>query len=118
LLSSLYTRNAVAEYVLNYYQKNRKKLESMTLNEFKSSFLVTDKMLNDLVQVGISSGVSYSEKDFLKSKELLRIQLKAQLARRLWDNHGFYSIFNETNESYKKAMTLFDQAEVLAQSYR
>jgi carboxyl-terminal processing protease len=117
-LTRLYNANAVSEYILKYYQKNKKKLESTTLEEFKSGFVVSDKMLGELVKTGEAAGVTFDKRAFERSKDLLKVQLKAQLARRVWDNLGFYSIFNETNEAFQKALTLFDKAEMLAQNYR
>ena len=46
----------------------------------------------------------------------VKLHLKAQIARRVWDNEGFYPIYNETHEILKEALKQFEQAERLARN--
>ncbi|WP_420582230.1 S41 family peptidase [Reichenbachiella sp.] len=110
-LNKLFTTNAIREYSLTYSDSNRAELESGGFDKFFADFEVSEKMLKDLVAVAEESGLVYNEKQFIHSKSLIKLYLKAQIARGVWNNDGFYPIYNQTNEIYMQAVQLFDQAE-------
>lgn len=116
-LNKLFTTNAIREYSLTYSDGNRAKLESDGFDKYFADFEVSDKMLKELVAVAEESGLKYNDAQFKHSKELIKLYLKAQIARGVWNNDGFYPIFNQTNEIYMQAIELFDQAEsIMARS--
>ena len=86
----------------------------MGRDRFIENFLVTDDMLAELIKLAKTNDIKFDEKGFNKSKELIKLYCKANIARNLWDNEGFYPIFNEQNEVFKEALKLFDKAETLA----
>lgn len=113
-LNRLFSTNSMQEYTLKYAQDNNEKLESMGLQSFQDSFEVTDEMLNDLVALAEGNKLTFAERDFNKSKKLLRQLTKAYIARGIWDNDGFYPIFNEQDEIFQKAIRLMDEADKIA----
>jgi carboxyl-terminal processing protease len=113
-LSQLFLNNAVNEYTLNYTESNRNKLVKMGYKEFYNHFKVSDAMLKDLVKLGEREGVAFDEKGFTRSKELLRIHVKAIIARNIWNNNGYYPIYNQTSRIFQQAMQRFDEAADLA----
>lgn len=112
-LTRLFNSNSVSEFSLKYADDNRKTLESMSLDKFIQTFEITDKTLNQLIEVGNGNGVKFIEADFKKSKEALKVYVKAYIARNIWSNSGFFPIFNEQNEIYQKALTLLRSNEEL-----
>lgn len=115
-LTRLFTSNTIGEYVLKYYNKNKKKLESTDYEDYRANFEASDSMLKELNKIAGSNKVKYDEDQFNYSLGLIKLHLKAQIARRVWDNDGFYPIFNETNEILIEALKQFDQAERLAKN--
>lgn len=113
-MNKLFLNNVVNEYTLSYAENNRKKLEKMGYEEFYQNFSVTDAMLQDIVALGKQQKVTYDAKGFNRSKELLRIHTKALIARSIWNNKGYYPIYNQTNEVFQRALKLFDEATELA----
>jgi carboxyl-terminal processing protease len=113
-LSHLLYRNAIREFTLNYYNENRERLEAMSLSDFKNHFRVTDKMLDEVIRIGESVGVTFDEQQFLVSKPLIINRVKSFIARSVWNNEGWYRIANEFNEVYQEALTQFEEAEHLA----
>ena len=63
------------------------------------------------LKVGEKAGVEADMEDLNKNKGLFKLHVKAQIARKLWNNEGFYPIFNETNEILQQAVKLFDRVE-------
>ncbi|MEP2025145.1 MAG: S41 family peptidase [Reichenbachiella sp.] len=112
-LNRLFTTNAIREYSLTYSDSNRAKLEAGGFDKYFSGFEVSENMLKELVAVATESGLPYNEAQFKHSKDLIKLYLKAQIARGIWNNDGFYPIYNQSNEIYTQAIQLFGQAEAI-----
>ena len=63
-------------------------------------------MMDQLIEEGKKEGVEYNEEQYKKSEPLIRLQLKALIARDLWDMNEYYHTINAANESVKKAVEL------------
>ncbi len=113
-LSQLYTKNVIREYTLGYYRDNRKSLEKMSFERFNKSFDVSDKMLQELVKLASEEGVPYNEEQFKRSKNLIRNNLKAFIARSVYGNQGFFPVLHESDEEFQAALKQFTRAQRLA----
>ncbi|ADR20023.1 peptidase S41 [Marivirga tractuosa] len=113
-LNRLFLSNSLRQYTFSYYEKNKKMLENMGMEGFINNFQVTDKMLNELTNLAKTNDVKFNEDGFNKSKDLIKLYSKAYIARNIWNNEGFYPIFNQQNEVFLEALKLFDRAESLA----
>lgn len=108
-LNELYTSTALQEYTFNYAEKNKESLEEKGFESFFSNFMVTDNMLNDLLVTGERNKVKADRKEIRAKKKLFKVHVKAQIARKLWGNKGFYPVFNETNEVFQQGVKMFDR---------
>ena len=82
----------------------------------RSPFTLTDDMLNDLVVTGERNKVKADYKEVRLKKKLFKAHVKAQIARKVWGNEGFYPVFNETNEVFQQAIKMFDRIPELDRS--
>lgn len=108
-LNELYISNSIQEYTFTYADQKKDELTKMGYEKFFSTFAVTDDMLNKLVKVGEQNHVKADYKDMARHKKDFQINVKSQIARRIWGNQGFYPIFNENNEILQQAIKLFDR---------
>lgn len=115
-LNKLFLSNSLRQYTFTYYKNNKKMLENMGMQQYIDNFQVTDKMLVDLSNLAKINHVEFDPQGFKKSNEVIKIYCKAYIARNVWNNEGFYPIFNQQNEIFKEALKLFDQAETLAKN--
>ena len=115
-LNELLKANAVFEFSFNYADKNKNSLEKMGFESFLTSFVVNDQMLNDLVKTGQRKKVKPDLQDLKMRKKLFQLQVKAQIARKIWGNNGLYPVLNETNEVFQQALKLFDRIPELNRS--
>jgi carboxyl-terminal processing protease len=114
-INRLFNSDSSREFILDYLEKNKKRFEGMSFEEYYNKYQVTDEMLQSLIKVGEKNNVKFDEKDFRKSKDYLRILLKAHMGRNIFDDNAFYKVINEAvNEAYQQALNLFDEAENLA----
>lgn len=112
--NKLFSTNSVREFTLKYYELNKTSLEKMEYQEFYDDFVVSEDMLKELIGIGKEVGIPFNSEEYNRSKELLKIQIKALIARSVWGEEGFFPIFNQTDEIFRQALNLFDEAERLA----
>jgi carboxyl-terminal processing protease len=108
-LNELYTSTAIFEYTFNYSERYKDELEKRGFENYHDKFIVSDAMLNELMAVGERNKVKRDPVELRKKKKLFQIHVKAQIARRIWGNEGFYPVFNETNEVFQQAIKMFDR---------
>jgi len=105
-INRLFSTNSLQEYTVKYSQDNSEMLAEMGFENFRDKFSITDQMLDELTDLGESNGLSFDKKNFQKSKPLIKTLTKAYIARGIWDNEGFYPIFNSQDEIYLKAIEI------------
>ncbi|MCH7411134.1 S41 family peptidase [Belliella sp. DSM 111904] len=113
-VNRLFNSDSAREFFLDYLDKNKKKFNGMSFEEYYNNFQVTDAMLQELIKTGEKNNVKFVEKDFNKSKEYLKVLIKANMGRNLYDDNAYYKVINDINEIYLQAIKLFDEAEKLA----
>jgi carboxyl-terminal processing protease len=113
-VNRLFNSDAAREFILDYLENNKRKFENMTFEEYYQKYQISDDMLQGLIKVGEKNKVKFEEKDYRKSKEYLRILLKAHMGRNIFDDNAFYRVINDINEVYLQALQLFDEAAKLA----
>ena len=108
-LRQMAARSYIINANLKYIDVNRKQLKRQfaTFNDFNARFEVPQSLIDDVVQA--------AEKDKIKPKDQqelqatlpqLRRQLKALIARDLWDMSEYFQVINETNPIVVKAVGL------------
>jgi carboxyl-terminal processing protease len=75
---------------------------------FNRKFELSDKMMKQLIAEGEIDGVKFDEEQYEKSESLIKLQLKALIARDLWDMNEYYHTINVVNESVNKALELLE----------
>lgn len=113
-LNELYTSTSIQEYTFGFAETHKEELVSKGFDHFFKTFKVTDQMLSDLVKVGERNKVRADKKEMNKKKSLFQVHVKAQIARKLWGNDGFFPVINETNEVFLNAVKLFDRIPELS----
>ncbi len=108
-LNELYTSSSIQEFTFAYADAHKEELLKLGYESFLKSFVVNETMLNGLVKVGERNSVKPDYGELKKKKKLFQIHIKAQIARKLWNNDGFYPIFNGTNEIFLQAIKMFNR---------
>jgi len=107
--------NLIYEYTEKYMGNNRKNIENKYTNyrEFINGFTVSDDMLDNLVELGKSRDISFDQSGFNIDKKFLITSIKAQIARDIWGNEGFYAVFMLSDEQVMKGVSLIEEATKL-----
>jgi len=104
--------NVIYEFSENYMKANRKSIESSykTYNEFRDNFVITDNMMNDLTSLAGAKGIEFNSEGYQRDSDFIRTMIKSQIARDIWGNEGSYAVFIQTDNQFKKAISLFEEA--------
>lgn len=98
----LIAKNCILNAVLKYVDKNRKKIASQyTLETFINDFAVTDDLWKLLEKEADKFKVEKGERE-----DYIGLQMKALVARDLWDMEAFYRIINTQNDIINRALQL------------
>lgn len=76
---------------------------------FAQKFEMTEPMMQRLKDEAAKAGIAYNEEQYHKSESLLKLQMKALIARDLWDMNEYYHTINVADESVKKALELLKE---------
>lgn len=101
-----------AEYLDQHAQELRKKYSDF--KTFNAEFTIDEPMLNNFISYVKSKGVDYKEKEFQKDEKFIKARLKAYIARNFWGNDGWYPIVLSVDNQLQKALSLFPEAEKIA----
>lgn len=106
-LSEVLYNGLVNDFAFEYADKQRAILKGYkSVANFNSSFDITPSILNDFTAYAEKNGVKRNEKELKQSESLLKNQLKALIARNIWNNEGFYPIYQKQDNVLAKAMEL------------
>ncbi len=110
-----YHRNLVSRGVLNnvvarYVNNNRDMLkkEYSTFDKYNKKFVTNDELIAKLVAAGEKEKIARNEDQLKISEPLIKLQIKALIARDLWDMNSYYRIIDVENESLQRALEILN----------
>ncbi|MDR0348869.1 MAG: S41 family peptidase [Tannerella sp.] len=103
----------VNRIAMNYLDQNRKNLSKKYPNVdiFKNKFDITDEMLEELIKLAEEEKIEFNEEQYNKSKDFISLQIKALIARDLFDMNEYFVIINDENESVQEAIRIINHPE-------
>ena len=104
--SDLIRKAALSEFALTYADNNRSKLKSAytTVENFKKSFNVDDKMMNDFIAYAEKKEVKKDEEGLKRSGAMIKAQIKALIARDIFNFGAYFYIINDSDDTFNKAV--------------
>lgn len=113
-----YHRNLVAKGVIikltmKYIEKHRKELlnKYKKFETFNEKFEVDDELLKTMREMADQEKIEFNEEQYNKALPLIKTQLKALIARDLWDMNEYFQVMNKTNKSVERALEILSSKE-------
>jgi carboxyl-terminal processing protease len=100
-------KSIVIQSNLRYVDNHRKELHKrwQDFDDFKQNFEVPQSLVDEVLAEGTKQKIEpKDDAELEKTLPYLRLQLKALIARDLWDMSEYFSVFNERSEIVKKAL--------------
>lgn len=99
-------RSVINDYVIDYMDKNRSRLEREfpDFNHFEKGFTVDDSMFSALTELGEKRGIEYDEAGMKRSRQEIGNQIKALIAQKLWTTSEYFEVINRSDDVFLRAM--------------
>ena len=105
----LAAKSLVINASLHYIDQHRKALqqEYNTFEDYRQRFEVPQTMIEGIIAEGEKKDVRpKNDEELERTLPYLRLQLKALIARDLWDMNEYYAIMSETDDILQRALQL------------
>jgi carboxyl-terminal processing protease len=102
---------------MNYLDKNRKKLQEKypDFEVFKDKFEVTDEIFDEFLALALEKEVERKTDDkYYYPIADLKIQIKAMIARNLWDVNAYFRVINILDNELKVAVDLMQDGAIFS----
>ncbi len=108
----LAAKGVIINTSLKYIDKNRRQLSKQyaSFEDFRAGFNVPQEMVDEVVAEAEKQNVKpKNDEELQQTLLMLRTQLKALIARDLWDMNEYFAIINEQNHIVQRALQILDQ---------
>lgn len=115
--SDLVRKGIFNTFTMNYLDKNRKKLlnDYPDFNSFKNNFEVTDQLYEEFVALATEKKIERKQDDkYFYPVADLKVQIKAMIARNLWDVNTYFQMINELDDELKVAIDLMQDGSIFS----
>lgn len=104
----LVSKGLVNRVAMDYLDQHRKELMKAYKKpeKYKAEFEITDEILTHLRNLADEKGIAFKEEEYNRSLPLVKLQIKALIARDLYEIGEYFYIINDVNESYQKALNI------------
>jgi carboxyl-terminal processing protease len=115
--SDLVRKGIFNTFSINYLDKNRIKIqkEYSDFKLFKDKFEVTDEIFDEFLALAYDKGVERKPDDmYFYPITDLKIQIKAMIARNLWNVNAYFQVINILDNELKVAVALMQDGTIFS----
>jgi len=96
---------------MKFIEDHRKELQNKykKFETFNNKFEISDEVLANMRTLADKEKIKFDEKQYQQSLPLIKTQLKALIARDLWDMNEYFQIMNTTNNSVIQALKVLNE---------
>jgi carboxyl-terminal processing protease len=99
----------IYRFAFDYADKNRVNLQKHKTVSDLTKYLDKTSFFKEFLKYADAKGVPQNAADLKVSEELIRVQIKAYIARNTIDNEGFYPIIQEIDNTLLKAIEVIEK---------
>lgn len=113
LASRLVEKPVLYAFILKYYNQNKNRFENMTLENFLSDFQLDNRSMEQLLQHLQEAGAEIQAKEFEKMKPQFALNIKAGLARCIWQSTGFFKVLISKDTEVRRSVSCAPRSKKL-----
>jgi carboxyl-terminal processing protease len=101
-------KGLINSFTLDYVEDNRARLheEYHSADQFKNEFQTEGEVLKRFLDRAEKEGIEFKEDDWEVSELLIKTQIKAFIARNLWDINAYYQVMLIIDNEFNQAVEL------------
>jgi len=104
--SDLVRKGVLNGFTVDYVNDNRKRLNRNypEFADFKRDFVVDDEMMQAFLSHAEKEGVEFVEEEYAKSEHQIRVQVKALIARNIWQMDNYFEVVVDIDDALQQAL--------------
>jgi carboxyl-terminal processing protease len=106
LYTNLVRKGALNRFTTDYGLKHRDEIKAQhgDFERFNKDFVVGQDLINGLKKAAEEAKVEWNDEQFAHSKDFLLLQVKALIARNVWDTQQYYQVMATIDPGIQKAL--------------
>lgn len=106
LYTNLVRKGVFNKYTVDYAMKYRDQLKQQypKFNQYNQDFLITDAMVEEVKAVAEKEKVTWNDQEYMRSEKYIKLQIKALIARNVWEMQQYYEVTLTEDPVIDKAM--------------
>ena len=108
LYTNLVRKGALNRFTTDYGLKHRDEIKAQygDFDNFNKNFTVNQDLINGLKAAGEEAKVEWNEEQFKHSEKFILLQIKALIARNVWETQQYYQVMASNDPGIQKAMEI------------
>ena len=108
LYTNLVRKGVFNKYTVDYAMANRDRLHAQypEFNQFNEQFQITDAMMDEVRTLAEKEKVTWNEEEYQRSEKFIKLQLKALIARNVWEMQQYYEVTLTEDPVIAKALEI------------
>lgn len=108
--SDLSYAGIIRRYGFDYSDRHREELSVYAdVEDFNRRFRVSNQMIEELVKLGESEGIARDGEGLKTSREVLKIRMKAHMAKNMFGDEAYYRMLLEDDNMFEEALQVARQ---------
>ena len=110
LYTNLVRKGALNRFTTDYALKHRDEIKAQygDFENFNKDFVVGQDLVNGLKKAAEEAKVEWNEEQFNRSEKFLLLQIKALIARNVWETQEYYRVMASTDPGIQKAIEILN----------
>ena len=108
LYTNLVRKGALNRFTTDYGLKHRDDIKNQygDFDNFNKNFTVGQDLVDGLKAAAKEAKVEWNDEQFARSEKFLRLQMKALIARNVWETQQYYQVMASEDAGVKKALEI------------
>jgi carboxyl-terminal processing protease len=117
-LTKVVSEGLIGKFAYEYLDRNRKSITTIpSLKVYNEAYLINEAAYAQFVEfVGTQGIEAPSVEENKRSKEFIKLQIKALIARQIWRDQGYYTVTQKEDKAIKLALKKLDENQALLNS--
>jgi len=114
LYTNLVRKSVFNNYTVDYVMANREKVKNQypEFSQFNEKFQITEAMISELKARAEKENVTWNEEEYQRSEKFIKLQLKALIARNVWEMQQYYEVTLTEDPVIEKALEVISNDKV------
>ncbi|MGL5318157.1 MAG: S41 family peptidase, partial [Bacteroidales bacterium] len=101
-------KGIINQFVATYVDRHRTSMKKdfKDIGSYIKKFNIGQPVMDELIALATEEKITFNQEQFDKAKTMIELQLKALIARDLFETTAYYQIMNQKDDAYKKALEI------------